>query len=180
MKNRPRTLGILVPVVLLGLAACASTPQEPVSERVDPDTATTVTVIDRPIELVAEQSRTPDPFAYIAPFETDRMGQRSLYLWVATPDAAGLRPQPQLLCDGQPVGLQPTEGNLANLQLSAPPYTSPAPWSAQWYFRLPPEGLKCLAGARDIALETPAPEGTPVRFVAHPKHLASMEAFARR
>jgi hypothetical protein len=162
------------------LGACASAPTEPVSERLDPDTATTVIVLNRPVELLADsnQGLAGDPFAYIAPFETNRMGERALFLWVSAPENAGAKLRPQLLCDGQPLGLQPLDGDLAQLRLSRPPYTAPAPWSAEWYFRLPPDGLRCLASAQGIALET-ATAGKSERFTAAGKSLASLGAFTR-
>jgi hypothetical protein len=180
MTNPTAGRSFLAPIAAVALASCASAPKEPVREQLDPDTATTVTVLTQPVELLAEASRGTDPFAYLAPFETDRMGERSLFLWVAAPESAGTKLQPQLLCDGQPVGLQPLDGSLSSLQLSTPPYTSPAPWSSQWYFRLPPDALHCLATSHEVALEAPAPTGEPERFVAAPKALASIEAFTRR
>jgi hypothetical protein len=164
------------------LGACSSTPTQPVSEKLDPDTATTLTVVGHPVELIAESGRsaTADPFAYIAPFETNRMGERSLFLWVSAPQTSGPLAEPQVLCDGQPVGLQPLNGDLAQLRLSKPPYEMPAPWSTQWYFRLPPDALKCLAGAQGIALETHGSEGKDERFTAGGKNLASLDAFTRR
>ena len=68
-------IGVAV-VTLLG--ACATTPTEPVSETLDPDTATTVTTLSRPIELLSQGTRDKqtDPFAYIGPFETNRMGAK--------------------------------------------------------------------------------------------------------
>lgn len=170
----------LAPLAALALAACASTPKEPVREQLDPDTATTVKLLTQPVELLAEQYHGTDPFAYLAPFETDRMGERSLFLWVAAPDSAGTKLQPQLLCNGQPVGLQPLDGSLTSLQLSTPPYTSPAPWNSQWYFRLPPDALHCLATSHEVTLEAQAPTGQAEKFVAAPKSLASIEAFTRR
>ena len=59
----------------------------PVAERLDPDTATTLTVINKPVELVGEGATGPtgNPFAFIAPFETNRMGAHALYLWMSAP-----------------------------------------------------------------------------------------------
>jgi hypothetical protein len=171
---------------LLGclLLACASTPRQTLSQRLDPDTATTVTLLERPVELVAQGPRAAqnDPFAFLAPFETDRMGERTLFLWIAVPqDVGGSRPA-QLLCDSQPIELQPAPGDLQSLGLSHPPYRSPAPWSTQWYFQIPEDGVKCLAGARTIALEVHTSEGAVVPFIAagQGKHLASLEAFTHR
>src|SRR5262249_33832962 len=154
------------------LGGCATVPTEPVSETLDPDTAVTVTTLSRPIELFSENNRTKqtdDPFAYIAPFETNRMGARDLFLWVSTPQAQGQLTQPQVLCNGQPLNLQPLsaepvgsraapgdnvtggEGgvpvkvDLSKLSLSRAPYEAPVPWSTQWYFKLPADSLKCLA-----------------------------------
>src|ERR1700733_9508912 len=92
------------------LGACAALPPtEPVSEQLDPDTATTVTVLSQPVELYSQSSRSKqtDPFAYIAPFETNRMGSKELFLWVSTPQAQGAPTQPQDLCNGQAMELIP-------------------------------------------------------------------------
>jgi hypothetical protein len=194
------------------LAGCAEIPTEPVSEKLDPDTATTVTVINRPIELLSQtdRSRKMDPFAYIAPFETNRMGTRDLFLWVSTPQAQGPLTPPQVICNGQPLKLQPlsqesspaaTPGrdaaasnaaaagsadtlakvDLSKLSLSRAPYDAPVPWSTQWYFRLPADGLKCLADADGISLQAKSASGGPDQFIATGReNLASLDAFTRR
>lgn len=179
------------------LAGCASTPVEPVTERLDPDTATTVTILTRPIELLSQTKhdrQNIDPFAYIAPFETNRMGARDLFLWVSTPQATGTLTPPQVLCNGQPLNLQPLSReaaaqavsaagigpgsdvspgptpdtpikvDLAQLSLSRAPYDAPVPWGTQWYFRLPAESLKCLVDANGIALQAKAADGDPDQF----------------
>jgi hypothetical protein len=194
--------------VLLG--ACAAAPSEPVSEKLDPDTATTVTTLSHPIELLqTNRGKQTDPFAYIAPFETNRMGARDLFLWVSTPQAQGQLTQPQVLCNGQPLSLQPLgpEGgaggahagpgdnvaagavpgeavkvDLSKLSLSRAPYEAPVPWSTQWYFRLPADSLKCLADAEGISLQARAADGAPEEFTTTggKKNLASLDAFTRR
>jgi hypothetical protein len=201
----------LCTVTVAGLmGACATTPTEPVSEKLDPDTATTVTVLTQPIELLSQtnHAKQTDPFAYIAPFETNRMGARELFLWVSTPQAQGQLTPPQVLCNGQPLSLQPLyqgaggssagavpgdnvaggsslnaplKVDLSKLSLSRAPYDSPVPWSTQWYFRLPADSLKCLADAEGISLEARAVDGDPEQFVATGrKSLASLDAFSRR
>jgi len=194
--------------VLLG--ACATVPSEPVSETLDPDTATTVTTLSHPIELFSQAARgtQTDPFAYIAPFETNRMGARDLFLWISTPQTQGQLTQPQVLCNGQPLNLQPLSqesgaaaqvgrgDNVASagpsgapvkidwsqLSLSRAPYEAPVPWSTQWYFRLPADSLKCLADAEGISLEARAADGGPEQFTTTGgrKSLASLDAFTRR
>jgi hypothetical protein len=202
---RPLVCGLAA--VLLG--ACAAAPSEPVSEKLDPDTATTVTILSRPIELLSQnRSKQMDPFAYIAPFETNRMGARDLFLWISTPQAQGQLTQPQVLCNGQPLSLQPlsqdggaagahagpgdnvapagasgapVKVDLSQLKLSRAPYDSPVPWSTQWYFRLPADSLKCLADAEGISLEARAADGGPEQFtISGRKSLASLDAFTRR
>ncbi len=192
------------------LVACAATPTEPVSEKLDPDTATTVTTLSHPIELLSHSNRSKqtDPFAYIGPFETNRMGARDLFLWVSTPQAQGQLTPPQVLCNGQPLSLQPlnqdgtamagsaapgdnvaaggalnapAKVDLSKLSLSRAPYDSPVPWGTQWYFRLPADSLKCLADAEGISLEARAADGDPEQFTtAGRKNLASLDAFERR
>jgi hypothetical protein len=194
------------------LGACATAPSEgPVSEKLDPDTATTVTTLNRPIELLSNTNRSKqtDPFAYIAPFETNRMGARDLFLWISTPQAQGQLTQPQVLCNGQPLSLQPltqeeavaagaqagpgdnvapsgpsgapVKVDLSKLSLSRAPYEAPVPWSTQWYFRLPADSLKCLADAEGISLEARAADGGPEQFTTSGrKNLASLDAFTRR
>jgi hypothetical protein len=198
------------------LGACAALPPtEPVSEKLDPDTATTVTVLSQPIELFSQTSRGKqnDPFAYIAPFETNRMGARDLFLWVSTPQAQGALTQPRVICNGQPLALQPlskdagaaganatlatgsggdfaimgpdgvpVKVDLSKLSLSRAPYSAPVPWGTQWYFRLPADGLKCLADADGISLQAKAADGAAEQFttLGGRKTLASLDAFERR
>jgi hypothetical protein len=163
------------------LAACASAPAA-VSDNLDSVTATTVTVMDSPVELITETPRggVGDPFAYVAPFETDWMGERALYLWISAPQVNGSGTQPRVSCDGHPLELQTLSGDLAEFKLSRAPYKVPAPWSGQWYFRLPQVSLDCLGTAQGIAIETQDAQGEPERFSASGKALAALQAFVRR
>jgi hypothetical protein len=165
--------------ITLMLGACATTSSQPVVEQLDPDTATTLTVVRKPVELVASTLRSPgnDPFAFIAPFETDRMGHRVQYLWMSAPGVEGVKLEPRLLCDGQALTLAPVESDVTHLGLSRAPYEKPAPWSVQWYFQLPPETLKCLAGAQRITLESRA-GGQTEQFTVESKGLAALKAFS--
>jgi len=137
-----------------------------------------------PVELISETSQGAlgDPFAYVAPFETDRMGERALYLWISAPQLNGALAEPKVSCDGHALSLEAISGDLAQFKLSRPPYTAPAPWSGQWYFKLPQASLECLGTAQGIALETQAAQGgtETERFSASGKALAELQAFARR
>jgi hypothetical protein len=173
---------IALPMVTAVLTACATTPSQPVVERLDPDTATTLTVIKKPVELIGEAPHGPtgNPFAFIAPFETDRMGTRTLYLWMSAPSIEGAKLQPQLLCDGQPLALAALDSDISHIGLSSVPYPSPVPWNMQWYFQLPRPALDCLAGAQKVALETHGTNGEPERFTVASKDLTDLKAFSSR
>ncbi len=208
MKKRISSHGLTFCLALLG--GCATLPSEPVSEKLDPDTATTVTILSQPVELLSQTNhgRQMDPYAYIAPFETNRMGNRDLFLWVSTPQTTGQLTPPRVLCNGQELNLEPltqaadpearraapgdnvTTGSspgeavkvdLSKLSLSRAPYEAPVPWSTQWYFKLTPASLKCLADADGITLEARALEGEQQQFTTSDrKNLASLDAFTRR
>src|ERR1700742_450261 len=112
MNNLGAFKGLQVGALVAGMlvAGCAALPPtEPVAEKLDPDTAVTVTVLSQPIEIYSQTSRSKqtDPFAYIAPFETNRMGSKELFLWVSTPQAQGALAQPTVMCNGQAVALAP-------------------------------------------------------------------------
>ncbi len=162
------------------LAACATTPSQPVVERLDPDTATTLTVLKKPVQLVAETLHAAggDPFAFLGPFETDRMGNRIQYLWVAAPGVENAKLEPRILCDGQPLTLPPADSDPRHLGLSQAPYERPAPWSVQWYFQLAPDSLKCLTEARSVTLETHASTGKSDQFTVDSKGLAPLKSFS--
>jgi hypothetical protein len=178
------TLALMTTLVIstsLGLlTACATTTSsQPVAERLDPDTATTVTVIKKPIELVGAGAHGPtgNPFAFIAPFETNRMGKRALYLWVSAPATEGSQHQPQLVCDGHALALPPVDSDISHLGLSSAPYPAPVPWDTQWYFQLSQDGLECMASAQIVSIETYGAGGAPSRFTAEAKDLAPLKEF---
>jgi hypothetical protein len=167
-------------VALTMLAACATTSPQPVAERLDPDTATTVTVIKKPIELVGAVAHAPtgNPFAFIAPFETDRMGKRALYLWMSAPSSGDPNHPPQLICDGHVLALPPLDGDISHLGLSSAPYPAPVPWDKQWYFQLSQDGLDCMAAAQRVSLETYGVEGAAEQYSVESKDLALLKEFS--
>ena len=70
------------------LGACAALPDDAsVVEQLESETGVTVTRLGHPIELYRE-TFLKDPagrFAFLGPFETNQMGQRELFLWIAVP-----------------------------------------------------------------------------------------------
>jgi hypothetical protein len=143
------TLSAMMVTALMG---CASAPTVPVHDRLDAETATTVTVMQAPVELIS------------------------------VPQVSGPVSEPTVTCDGRPLSLQAISTDLAQFNLSHPPYTLPAPWSGEWYFKLPQESLQCLGTAQGISLEAQATQGTTPteHFSASGKALAELQAFARR
>ncbi|HYK25447.1 MAG TPA: hypothetical protein VEV18_04255 [Steroidobacteraceae bacterium] len=136
-------------------AGCSSGPATRVVDRLDQSTGTTIIVLAKPPEFVTAENRGPsgDPFAFAAPFVIDRMGNREQYLWVSVPQDNGTPSSVRVTCDGQPLELASVPLDLARLQLSKPPYPPVAPWSGDWYFRLPDASLGCLASARSMSIE---------------------------
>jgi len=165
------------------VGACAQTPLETEMERLDSRTGTTVTVMPKPVELLTEGRSTArsDPFAYVAPFETNRMGTHELFLWVSAPQLAGALEPPQVFCGDQPVPLDTFQGTLADVGLSSPPYKQPAPWSVQWVFRLSGEVLDCFATAPRLRVITKAAdEEQPATYVAQGEALSGLSAFVQK
>jgi hypothetical protein len=174
--------GLIAMGFTLVLAACASTPAEEESERLDTSTGTTLTLMPRPVELVTDRTRgsKTDPFAYLAPFETNRMGAHELFLWVSAPQVTEPLGVPQVFCGEELIGLEPIDADLQALGLSGPPYKLPAPWSAQWYFKLSGEVLDCFAGTQRLRIITQAGEEEPERFIAEAQALTGLADFAMR
>jgi hypothetical protein len=164
------------------LTACAAQPPEEEQQRLDANTGTTVTLMTKPVELVVDHTRGPktDPFAYLAPFETNRMGTHELYLWVSAPQVAGPLNVPKVYCGEQLIQLEPANMSLNAMGLSVPPYKLPAPWSAQWYFKLSGEVLDCLASAPRLRVVTQAGQDEPDQFTAEAQALAGLSDFATR
>jgi hypothetical protein len=166
----------------LHLTGCASALPETESERLDTNTGTTVTVMPKPIELVVERARGEknDPFAYLAPFETNRMGSHELFLWVSAPQVEGALGTPQVFCGESEIALEKFEGTPREMGLSSAPYKLPAPWSVQWYFRLSGEVLDCLSSATRVRVITQAAEGQRDTYIAEGPALSALGAFTAK
>jgi hypothetical protein len=172
-------------MVSIVLAGCAPTPVEEAEagERLDSNTGTTLTLMPRPVEFILDRTggAKTDPFAYLAPFETNRMGAHELFLWVSAPQVTGALGTPQVFCGEELIQLEPVTPDLKAMGLSGPPYKLPAPWSVQWYFKLSGEVLDCFAGASRLRIVTQAAgEEQPDRFNAETAALSGLSDFAKR
>jgi len=176
----------LMAVTCTVFGACAALPDDaPVVEQLDTETGTTVARLGKPIEVYRE-SFLQEPtgrFAFIAPFETNLMGKRELFVWLAVP----VEPVP----DSVPV----VEVNGATLTLGTPgrsadfatlhksPYKIPTPWSAMYYFKVDDTIVTRLGEATDITIRVvevgkdgPIKSLFAVKIAADPR----LKAFATR
>lgn len=176
----PRLASRVSPAFLALLGACAQPALEPTADDVDETTGVSVARLARPIELVATTGAgRNDPFAYVGPFETNRMGERALYIWMAsqqpTPD-----PGPTLVADGEAVAVgEPVQG-VGPMGLSRSPYALPAPWSLERYYRINRAAVERLARAGRVELVARDPEGVELRYAAEGAALAPLADFLSR
>ncbi|MEO8064699.1 MAG: hypothetical protein ABI821_18345 [Pseudomonadota bacterium] len=151
----------LAGMVALALAACATLPQDhPVYEQLDADTGVTIARIGKPVELYRESvpSVYTDRFAFLAPFETNQMGTREAFLWLALPiDPSMTDTVPTMEVDGSPVafGTAGREPGFAGLAKS--PYKVPAPWSVMFYFKTDRELITRLGAAQSLTIRMMEP-----------------------
>ena len=98
--------------------------------------------------------RTPTGrFAFLGPFETNQMGKRELYLWLAVPieSPAGTEP-PIVEVNGKALvlGAPGRDADFAGLRNS--PYRIPTPWSSMYYYKVDAALVGALGEARNIAV----------------------------
>jgi hypothetical protein len=137
--------------------ACAALPDDaPVVEKLDEKTGLTIARLGRPLELYNDTSSkdVAERFAFLGPFETNQMGNRALYLWVALPmENPSGSSAPTVLVDGAALelGAAGTSAEFASLQES--PYRIPTPWIANYYFRIDSGIIARLGAAADLRIE---------------------------
>lgn len=147
---------------MLLATGCASAPIEPVVEELDSRTGVTINRLARPLELVATSIRSGggDPFASLAPFETNVMGQRSRWLWIAFPaESGGASPAHRVVVDGTPLSLASAGSDPSAVSLKAFPYSPAAPWTTVRVFALDASATARLAAAREVGITVDYPEG---------------------
>ena len=166
-------------LALATLGGCAGAGSQSLRENLDPETGNTAVSLPRPMELVADTSRGPqrDPFALLAPFEVDRMGEHRRFLWVSVPEDNGAVEAVQVLCDGDAVATAPGRTELKLLGLTRPPYEPVAPWSGEWYLPVAAAGLDCLAHAPRITVVSRLTSGSEERFSATASELRPLASF---
>ena len=146
---------VLVAAASSVLAACAALPEDaPVVEQLDTETGVTVTRLGHPIELYRETFQ-QDPagrFAFLGPFETNLMGTRELFLWIAVPVEPAGNALPVIELNGAPVTLS-EPGRAADFAgLHQSPYKIPTPWSAMYYFKIDADLVTRLADSTKLTI----------------------------
>jgi hypothetical protein len=137
------------------LASCASLPEDaPVLEQLDPETGVTITRLGKPVEIYRETflKQAPGRFGFLAPFETNRMGTRELYLWIAVPIEPAANAAPEVWVDGAQLTLGPAGRDADSAGLRKSPYRIPTPWSAMFYFKFDADAVARLSNADDIRI----------------------------
>ncbi|MEO8019629.1 MAG: hypothetical protein ABI769_17600 [Pseudomonadota bacterium] len=150
-KHLVRFAQCTVASVMLG--ACAALPDDaPLVEQLDTETGATVTRLGRPIELYRETflQEAAGKFAFMGPFETNLMGQRESFLWLALPLEPLADSVPAVEVNGVVLTLG-APGRAADFAgVHQPPYKIPTPWSAMYYFKIDNTIVTQLGDATDI------------------------------
>jgi hypothetical protein len=160
-ETRFQRPAFLAAILMVALSACAALPQDhPVYEQLDADTGMTIARIGKPVELFRETAAgaNADRFAFLAPFETNQMGTRGSFLWLAVPiDPTLADSVPTLEVDGAAVvlGTPAREPDIAGL--ARPPYKVPAPWSVAYYFKVDREVVARLGAAQSLTIHMAEP-----------------------
>ncbi len=153
MTSRPLAL-----IALLGiLGGCAALPDDAaVVEQLDPETGLTIVRLGHPVELYRETFRkdTSGKFAFLGPFETNQMGRRELYLYVALPlQDPTSQVTPVISIDGTPLALGEPGRAPDSAGLQHPPYKIPMSWIAMLYYPMDHELVTKLGNASSLKIQ---------------------------
>lgn len=151
----------LLLLVAATLGGCATVPDDAsVVEKLDDDTGLTVARLGRPVEVYRE-TFLKDPsgrFAFIGPFETNQMGKRDLFVWVAVPIELGEQDAPPTIeVNGKALTLAAPGRTPDTAGLTKSPYKIPTPWSSMYYFPVDEAVIAMLGEARQINLRVTEP-----------------------
>ena len=166
------------------LAGCAAPAIDPVQEALDERDGTTITQLAAPLTFIAEAPRSSgsDPFAFLAPFESNRMGQRRLHLWVAVPVEIKADVTVILWRDG--VELLRAPGPLAGPDRDAAAVRAPYPTTAAWQrplvVDLTADVLAALGEAAALTIEMRFADGHSERFASEKPTQPPLQEFRRR
>ena len=182
------------PLASLGvlIAACATTSPTEVREQLDERTGVTVTSLGTPLEFYSpqpERGLQAASFAYLAPLEVNRMGQRDTYLWLSVVRGADERSDPaaqpppplvRIRIDGEPLEPAFVSENARELGMGQPVYQRPADWVGEAYYAVTPQQVAQMAAAGVLALELSMEGAEARRYDLSKAELAGLRAFSER
>jgi hypothetical protein len=187
MTSRARLLlpALLASAWVASLAGCAALPEDaPVMEQLDDETGVTIARLGRPMELYRETFQR-DPagrFAFLAPFETNQMGARELYLWAALPVDIAEGTTPDIEVNGKQLalGAPGRQADFAGLRKS--PYKIPTPWSAMYYYKIDQALVQTLGAATSLVIRVTekTKDGTTITVFASSVVDPRLKEFATR
>jgi hypothetical protein len=152
---------MLVLIVATALGACATVPDDAsVVEKLDDETGLTVARLGRAIEVYRETflKEPSGRFAFMGPFETNQMGTRELFLWIAVPIELGEQdPPPVVTVNGKELALAAPGRTPDFAGLRKSPYKIPTPWSSMYYYRVDPALIGTLGEASSISVRVTEP-----------------------
>jgi hypothetical protein len=144
-----------VAVISAWVGGCAALPDDaPVVEQLDTETGVTIARLGRPVELYRE-TFLQDPggrFAFLGPFETNLMGKRELFLWIAVPTEPVGSAVPTIEVNGTALTLGEPGRSADFAGIHQSPYKIPTPWSAMFYFRIDESVVTRLGDASKLAI----------------------------
>lgn len=153
--NGLKRFAVLAAAACLG--ACAALPNDAaVIEQLDEQTGLTIARLGRPLELYRENFRKDavGKFAFLGPFETNQMGRRELYLWLAMPledPAAAVKPV--VTINGTILEL-PEPGRAPDAAgLQRTPYKIPMSWIATFYYRIDHDTVARLGETSSLRIQ---------------------------
>jgi hypothetical protein len=189
MRNRSASAfaaGLLV-------AGCASTPPTEVREELDERTGVTVTSMHAPLEFYSqteERGLEAASFAYLAPLEINRMGQRDTYLWLSVVRGAERAsdddrpppgpPQLRIAVDGATLEPAFVGAQARELGLGEVVYERPAHWVGESFYAITPQQIAQMAAANGLAVEIAYPDEEARRYDLSKMELAGLRAFSER
>ena len=167
---------------------CAAVPNDsPVVEQLDSETGMTVARLGRPIELYRETAGRDSAvrFAFLAPFETNRMGTRDLFLWIALPiEFVDGAETPVVSVNGAPLALGAPSRGAQSAGLRTEPYPAPTPWSTTWYYKVDADTIARLGDSSRLSVRVPeaARDGTTsiAEYIVELGDEPRLRAFANR
>jgi hypothetical protein len=162
------------------LAGCAAVPTAAVEERTDERTAVTVATLPKPLLFTGARG---DDGAMLdlslAPFELNRQGRKTWYVWVSVLGADLGKGEPRLrLVSGTEtvLDLAPEPATFMP-PLSRAPYEKPAGWATERYYAITTDDLARLQGRTAFDAEVVAPSGSVWRFTPWDAQFDALSAY---